>query len=255
MCMCNTTLKRPQTAEPPVPARRPSLPTVAGHIVQRALQRLEPREALPPLLPAQERAWAASLQRTRGNQATAELLGRADQEGALARTGAPAPTPSVLGVADLHRAAAFGVSGSPEALPHLGRIQQAFGRYGSPIRDVKAYIDGPAAAASDALGAVAYARGSAVAFRTAPDLFTAAHEAAHIVQQQRGVTLEGGIGSIGDPYEGQADRVASAVVSGRSAEALLGETLGPRAAGSAPRVQLRGVRSAVSGALNAASEA
>jgi hypothetical protein len=72
------------------------------------------------------------------------------------------------------------------------------------------------------MGAEAFATGHHVAFAGAPSLFTAAHEAAHVVQQRAGVQLDGGVGRAGDVYERQADAVAEAVVQGRSAQALLG---------------------------------
>ena len=71
------------------------------------------------------------------------------------------------------------------------------------------------------MGAEAYAMGNDVAFGGAPSLHTAAHEAAHVIQQQRGVQLKGGVGQTGDAYEQHADRAADAVVAGRSAEAIL----------------------------------
>jgi hypothetical protein len=69
------------------------------------------------------------------------------------------------------------------------------------------------------MGAEAYATGSSVAFTGAPDLHTAAHEAAHVVQQRGGVQLKGGVGEANDPYERHADAVADQVVQGKSAEA------------------------------------
>src|SRR5690606_28593576 len=73
----------------------------------------------------------------------------------------------------------------------------------------------------DAMGAEAYATGEDIAFRSKPDLHTAAHEAAHVVQQRAGVQLSGGVGQPGDPYEQQADQVADLVVQRRSATPLL----------------------------------
>ncbi len=119
----------------------------------------------------------------------------------------------------VHDAAAYGVSGSGGSLPFADRIQQSFG--GHDVSSVSAHVGGKAAEASSAMGALAYASGSSVAFKSAPDLHTAAHEAAHIVQQRQGVSLPGGVGSVGDKYEQHADKVADAVVSGRSAEGLL----------------------------------
>src|SRR5262249_29982747 len=98
-------------------------------------------------------------------------------------------------------------------------IQRLFGRH--DIGDVKAHVGGPATVAADRMGATAYATGNSVAFRGEPDLHTAAHEAAHTVQQRSGVQFAGGVGRSGDVYERHADAVADAVVAGRSAEGLL----------------------------------
>jgi len=121
-----------------------------------------------------------------------------------------------------------GVQGSGGRLPHLDAIQQSFG----PAHDmsaVTAHQGGDAATASAAMGAKAYTTGSSVAFREAPDLRLAAHEAAHVVQQRAGVHLAGGVGAEGDPYEQHADAVADRVVAGQSAADLLA---GPASAGA-----------------------
>ena len=76
------------------------------------------------------------------------------------------------------------------------------------------------------MGASAFATGDRVAFADAPDLHTAAHEAAHVVQQRAGVQLKGGVGEVGDSYERHADAVADLVVQGKSAESLLDTTAG-----------------------------
>lgn len=127
--------------------------------------------------------------------------------------------------------AAHGVSGSAQPLPHHDRIQSLFGRH--DIGGVQAHVGGAAAAASEQLGARAYATGNSVAFGGAPDLHTAAHEAAHVVQQRAGVQLKGGVGQAGDRYEQHADAVAARVVAGESAEALLDQEAGTGSAGPA----------------------
>jgi hypothetical protein len=137
----------------------------------------------------------------------------------------------------VHQIAASGTSGAGQALPHAGTIQRLFGRH--DIGDVKAHVGGPAAVAADRLGATAYATGSSVAFRSDPDLHTAAHEAAHTVQQRGGVQLAGGVGRAGDAYERHADAVADAVVAGQSAEGLLDGFAGAGAP-AAPAVQKKG---------------
>jgi hypothetical protein len=111
-------------------------------------------------------------------------------------------------------------------LPHLSRIQQLFGRH--DVSRVEAHIGGPAVHACQEMAAVAFATGNHVVFREPPDLHTAAHEAAHVVQQRVGVHVHAGVGAAGDRYERNADLVADAVVAGQSAEALLDDA-GPHA--------------------------
>lgn len=113
-----------------------------------------------------------------------------------------------------------GVKGGGQALPHLDQIQGAFGRH--DVSGARAHVGGEAKQASEGIGARAYATGNDVAFAETPDLHTAAHEAAHVVQQREGVQLKGGVGEVGDSYERQADAVADRVVQGKSAEDLLG---------------------------------
>jgi hypothetical protein len=131
----------------------------------------------------------------------------------------------------VQQAAATGVAGSGGALPHRPTIQQLFGRH--DVSGINAHVGGAAATASRAIGAEAYATGHDVAFASAPSLHTAAHEAAHVVQQRGGVQLKGGVGEAGDPYERHADAVADAVVAGRSAGSLLDAHAGTTGAGAA----------------------
>jgi Domain of unknown function (DUF4157) len=98
----------------------------------------------------------------------------------------------------VHRAAAAGVGGAGGALPHLDRIQEAFGG-AHDMGQVRAHVGGQAAAASAQMGADAYATGNQIAFRSQPDL----HTAAHVVQQRAGVQLQGGVGQVG--HAGNAD--------------------------------------------------
>ena len=136
----------------------------------------------------------------------------------------------------IHAIAAAGVDGATSALPYRDQIQRAFG----PDHDVggiTATVGGPATAAAAAIGATAYATGDRVAFASPPDLHTAAHEAAHVVQQKAGVHLAGGVGRAGDPYEVHADAVADLVVAGQSAADVLARGLG---GGAGPAVQRKG---------------
>jgi Domain of unknown function (DUF4157) len=149
------------------------------------------------------------LQRTIGNQTIQQLL-RTKTEELEASSAAT----------DIHLIGRNGTAGAASPLPHLVRIQQSFG----PKHDlggVKAYVGGQAAEAAQHMGAEAYASGEQVAFRATPSLRTAAHEAAHVVQQRSGIQISGGLGTKGDVYERHADAVADSVVAGRSCENLL----------------------------------
>lgn len=141
----------------------------------------------------------------------AALLPTPVQCRAPAEAASPVATP-----ADIARR---GTAGAGTPLPHVDRIQACFGRH--DISGVTAHQGGAAGEASRALGASAFAFGNAVAFAGEPDLHTAAHEAAHVIQQRGGVQLKGGIDQAGDPHERHADAVADAVVAGRSAVPLL----------------------------------
>jgi hypothetical protein len=125
---------------------------------------------------------------------------------------------------EVHEAAAHGTSGPGRELPHREQIQRSFGRHA--LGDVVAHVGGEAEEGATAMGADAFAVGDQVAFAAQPDLHTAAHEAAHVVQQRGGVQLKGGVGAEGDPYEQHADAVADLVVQGKSSEALLDQHAG-----------------------------
>jgi len=137
---------------------------------------------------------------------------------------------------NIQRAAQRGVATAGAQLPHLAQIQRSFGRH--DVSTVSAHVGGAAAEASLAIGARAYAVGNKVAFSTVPDLRLAAHEAAHVVQQRRGVTVSGGVGRAGDSYEQHADAVADLVVRGESAEALLERHGSDGGGGGSEAVQL-----------------
>ncbi|MCB2182652.1 MAG: DUF4157 domain-containing protein [Desulfobulbaceae bacterium] len=131
-----------------------------------------------------------------------------------------------------------GFKGNPGSYPFRHRIQAAFGNH--DISNVKVFSDSNAQQANRRLGALAYASREKVAFRGYPDLHTAAHEAAHIIQQRQGVRLKDGKGRKGDPYERHADAVADRVVQGKSVQSLLNSM--PSAAGNAKSaVQLKDV--------------
>jgi len=139
--------------------------------------------------------------------------------------------------AAVHEAAGRGVATPSSPMPHGDMIQRAFGRH--DLSNVQAHTGPEAAAAAGGMNAEAYATGNHVVLGNATDLFTAAHEAAHVVQQRGGVHLKAGVGEAGDAYERHADEVASLVVQGKSAEQALDRHAGglagaPRAAHEAP---------------------
>ena len=165
-----------------------------------------PRQPLPGIL---------RLQQTIGNRAVLQLL----RSGAVSPPLPPAASNAVQGPRQQLEVAQHGTSESGSALPHLAAIQRSFGQHN--VGEVFAHQGSRAAAAARAIGARAYAIGNNVAFASSPDLHTAAHEAAHAVQQRAGVGVANDVGQPGDVYERHADAVADQVVSGGSAEALL----------------------------------
>ena len=143
--------------------------------------------------------------------------------------------------------ASLALQGPAEPLPFRDRIQASFGRH--DLTSVRAYHGGPARAGARQLGARAFATGDRIAFAEAPDLHTAAHEAAHVVQQRAGAAPDR-IDQPGDEYERHADQVADAVVRGEPTEALLDHMVarGGRAASQAV------VQRKVEGATTAATQ-
>jgi hypothetical protein len=135
---------------------------------------------------------------------------------------------------DIQARASEGVKGSGGSLPFLDVIQRSFGAH--DIGSARAHTDENAQSAARDIGANAYATGTDVAFAGTPDLHTAAHEAAHVVQQRAGVHLKG-VGQSGDAYEQHADQVADLVVQGKSAEGLL-DTMSDRGGDSTHAVQM-----------------
>ncbi len=132
------------------------------------------------------------------------------------------------GAAAIHASAARGIATSRSALPYAGRIQRSFGRH--DISSIQAHLGSAAAAAAIEIGADAYTTGHHVVLGKGTDLFTVAHEAAHVIQQRAGVRLDGGLGVTGDRHEQHADAVAARVSAGQSAEALLDRYTGRNAA-------------------------
>jgi hypothetical protein len=147
----------------------------------------------------------------------------ADRRAERAAAATPAAQSEAMDAESVQERAQSGVKGAGDRLPHLDRLQQAFGDH--DLSDVRAHVGGDAAKAARGLNAQAYAHGDKVAFGQSPDLHTAAHEAAHIVQQRAG-RGPAGVGQVGDAYERHADAVADAIVAGRSAKPLLDQMAG-----------------------------
>jgi hypothetical protein len=171
-------------------------------------------------LPGQSRTGSGPGKSTRVEQASAPGGPRsAPVQRKATDAAAPGSDPSVI--------ASQATRGAGGTLPYRDQIQASFGRH--DISGVRSFQGGGVAPAMTALGARAFAHGDAVAFHGTPDLHTAAHEAAHVVQQRGGVQLKGPAGALdepGDAYEQHADAVADRVVAGQSSEALLDQMAG-----------------------------
>jgi hypothetical protein len=156
--------------------------------------------------------------------------------------GAPSASDRAFGDDEqTHAIADEGVASGGGALPHADQIAASFGRHAPAVHGISAHVGGKAAEATGALGAEAYANGNSVAFAKSPDLHTAAHEAAHVVQQRAGVQVAGGVGAEGDSYEAHANEVADRVVAGKSAEDVL-DTMATQSGGGDKAVQSKSVQ-------------
>jgi hypothetical protein len=141
---------------------------------------------------------------------------------------APGIRSSLLGIL---AAPTVSSTGSPTPLPFADAIQRSFGRHS--LASVRAQIGGAAGEAALRIGARAFALGEMIAFSAPPDLHTAAHEAAHVVQQRAG--------NVGADSESHADRVADAVVRGESAETILDEVATGSGSGAVAVIQRKEV--------------
>lgn len=162
---------------------------------------------------------AASKEQVQAECTTCEAEERVQHQGSQARS------PRVI-----RRAARSGLKGATRPLPHGERIQAAFGHH--DVSRVRTSVGGGAGTANRRMGALAFTSGDRIGFRDTPSLRLAAHEATHAVQQRQGLSLPDNVGRAGDPWERHADRVADAVVGGRSAEAVLDEVAEPDAPSS-----------------------
>lgn len=185
-----------------------------------------------------------------GGQSSPQAADRAGAGAGAAGHALPAPTLAWEGARsepearagidapDAPAIASVGVNTPGAPLPYLAQIQRSFGHH--DVSDTQAHVGPGASAAALALGARAYATGEHAVFGSGASLSTAAHEAAHVVQQ-RSAGIPGGMGRAGDAWERHADAVAERVVAGRSAQALLDHPPSGSGAGSsgAAPVQLQ----------------
>lgn len=177
---------------------------------------------------------AAGVQRKATSMPSWTTVEQVQPRGALAGEPPPVQGAGAIGgsAKDVHAAASHGISGTAGTIPHLAAIQASFGHH--DVSGIEAHTDAAAAVGASAMGADAFATGTHVAFgSSSPSLHTAAHEAAHVVQQRQGVSLMGGVGSAGDRYEQHAEQVADLVVRGASAQAALDEVAQGGANGTA----------------------
>ncbi|HEU5060910.1 MAG TPA: DUF4157 domain-containing protein [Kofleriaceae bacterium] len=152
-----------------------------------------------------------------GKRATSARIPPARRQAALQHRRARAPSFDEKKELEI---AARGLSDLGGPLPYIEELQRAFGRH--DVTDIRAATGSEADRANERMGSVAYAMGDAVVFRdSSPDLFTVAHEAAHVIQQRGGAVATGTVGQSGDRHEVHADAVAERVVRGESAEDLL----------------------------------
>jgi hypothetical protein len=115
---------------------------------------------------------------------------------------------------DAHGAAAAGVATPGGELPHRGQLEGAFGR---DLSSIVAHTGPDAQQTSRAMGANAYATGHHVILPQNAGVGLVAHEVTHVLQQEKGVHLSGGLdGGASDPLEQEADAVGAAVERGES---------------------------------------
>jgi Domain of unknown function (DUF4157) len=206
--MGDSQLKKPRAQALSAPAHRPPTQDAVSVRSQQVFPQLESGEALPPLLPAQERAWAASLQRAHGNQATAEML-----------DGERKPPPQ---------------RGEPLPVPLGDRLGRALN---ADLSRVRVHTNEEAAASTAAVSAKAFTLGENIYF--ARDLYDPvsprgqrliAHEVMHTQQQPSGARVGSALSTPGDAVEREANAAADAFISGAAM---------PKLSAAPPEVLLR----------------
>ena len=115
----------------------------------------------------------------------------------------------------IHDAADRGTATATGELPHRAQLEGAFGM---DLGGIRAHTGADAQDSARAMGAEAYAAGDHVVVPQDAGVGLVAHEVTHVLQQQSGVQLFGGVdGGAGDPLEMEADAVGAAVERGEIA--------------------------------------
>lgn len=150
-----------------------------------------------------------TLQKIAGNQSVSDLFCNLNSSPSQDKTSQSHSQAGMHYVLD-------GVSGKGQSLPYLNQIQRSFGRH--DLSSVRSHHDTSAKNANTRMDSSAYTFGNHIAFRNRPSLRTAAHEAAHVIQQR-----QGGFNGMqsGDSHERNAVEVANLVAEGQSSEAML----------------------------------
>ena len=132
---------------------------------------------------------------------------------------------------NVHAAAAEGAATPGGPLPHRGQLESAFGL---DLSSIVAHTGPEAQETSRAMGANAYATGNHVVVPPGAGVGLVAHEVTHVLQQEQGVHLSGGVdGGASDPLEQQADAVGAAVERGESVARHFSDTGAAPAGGRA----------------------
>ena len=163
-------------------------------------QAMESQESSSDEAPIQEAAASGGAGATGGTGSAGASGGGGGFSGAGSSVGANGPTGPPAGSSSMggsiQSIASRGMQSTGQPLPGLDHIQSSFGHHELP--DVRAHVGSEAVSANRQMGSRAYTRGHDVAFGETPDIKLAAHEAAHVVQQRRGVHLKGEVGTPGD---------------------------------------------------------
>jgi hypothetical protein len=207
-------------SEPGEIARSPETAAPEGEVAETGT-------VAPAAAPAAARPGAGHVQR-RGVPRTTRDTDWAAGSG-IEPASAPPPDddPSAI-----HAAAGDGTATAGGPLPHRTQLEGAFGL---DLSSIIAHTGPDAQASADAMGASGYATGNHVVVPSGAGVGLVAHEVTHVLQQQEGVHLSGGVdGGASDPLEREADSVGAAVERG---ESVAGRFSAPGSGGKSAHVQ------------------